>query len=441
MSLSDEPIIPTEPPQPESDPVRGRRRRATRRSSIPTDPEGQAALISALSRRAYPSIELFVFSLACGAILGLGFFLDSQAVLLLGILAAPLMIPWVGFLLASLTGSFRFLFETFMALLISAVLVFIGGLLIGVLIRFTAERTLTNVFLHARLWPPALVVLAIGAITLVVSFARSEEKPFLPSVIVAYAFYLPINAAGFGIGSGLPGVWPQAILVFCVHFMLASILGLVTLLALRLRPTLRGIAFSGITLAAFAGTLFILMGSGFPSTNDAGTISTSTPTMKPSPLPTLTPSLTLTVTSSPRPSSTPTRTPKAAATSDGTITATATKPTSTPVTNSPTPTRTQSATNTPTLTAEPTIILGKVNAPAELGGANLRQTPGGQFVKTLDNGTVVNIYSDFRQTNGETWIHVFVTIDGKRYEGWLLETVLSYATPEPNFGPTQTPTP
>ena len=118
MSFPDEPIIPSDPTPPpaqdsRADEARARRRRPTRRDSIPKDAKGQAALISALSRRAYPSFELFVFSLTCGVVLGLGFLLDSQAVLLLGVLATPLMIPWVGFLLAILTGSPRFLFETF----------------------------------------------------------------------------------------------------------------------------------------------------------------------------------------------------------------------------------------------------------------------------------------------------------------------------------------
>ena len=119
MPLSDEPIIPLEPsPRPAHDPNagRGRRRRVTRRDMIPNDAVGQAAFVFDLARRAYPSFELFVFSLVCGAILGLGYLLDSQAVLLLGILVAPLMTPWVGFLLSILTGSPRFLFETFMAL-------------------------------------------------------------------------------------------------------------------------------------------------------------------------------------------------------------------------------------------------------------------------------------------------------------------------------------
>jgi hypothetical protein len=459
MSFSDEPIIPTEPtptPPPQArdaNAARSRRRRANRREMFPANAEGQAALISDLSRRAYPSFELFVFSLVCGAIIGLGFLLDSQAVLLLGILITPLMTPWVGFLLAILTGSPRLLFETLMALLISAVIVFLGGLLTGFAARLFLPITLTNVFIHARLWIPALVVLAIGAITLVASFVRSENKPFLPSVVIAYAFYLPINAGGFGLGSGVPGIWPQGILVFAVHFALAGILGLFTLFALRLRPTLQGIFFSAITLLLFAGILIILMGSGFPLPNQViAATSTPSPTLttQPTPLPSPTPSLTATTTSSPRPSSTSTSLLTATVTpTSGTVTVTTTVTiTSTPATatNGPSPVPltlaiTLPATETPTvtLTFEPQTISGTISA-SEGGGANLRQTPNGKYLMTLDNGTLVEIYPDFRQVNGVAWIHVLVTRNGQRVEGWLLESVVSYATPVPNFEPSATPT-
>ncbi|MBE0669989.1 MAG: hypothetical protein IH588_05315 [Anaerolineales bacterium] len=439
MSQSEDPIIPTELPSRPREEIRNRRRRATRRSSIPRDADGQATLISDLSRRAYPSFELFIFSLVCGAILGLGFLLDSQTVLLLGILVAPLMTPWVGFLLAILTGSPRFLFETLMALLISGVLVFIGGLLTGFAARLFMPMTLTNVFVHSRLWLPALVVLAIGAVTLVASFARSEAKPFLPSVLIAYVFYLPISAGGFGLGSGLQGVWPQGLLVFLTHFALASALGLITLYALRLRPSLGGIIFSGIALLLFAGILFSFMGSGFPPV-EAAIVATSTPTTEPSPLPSPTSSLTPTATNTVRPSSTSApRTPTNSATPDGTITVTVTGKTPTPVPLTISVTLPATETPTITLTIPTTPTYAKIAA-NEGGGANLRQTPGGKYIMTLLNGTIVETYSDFREVNGVTWVHVFVTVNGQRLEGWLLESVIAYATPAPNFEPTSTPT-
>jgi len=416
MSSSDDPSMPVEPPRPPHEGVRNLRRRATRRSSIPADAEGQATLISDLSRRAYPSIELFVFSLVCGAILGVGFLLDSQTVLLLGILVSPLMTPWVGFLLAILTGSPRFLFETLMALLISVALVFIGGLLTGFAARLFMPMTLPNVFIHSRLWIPALVVLAIGAVTLVASFARSESKPFLPSILIAYVFYLPISAGAFGLGTGLEGVWPQGLLVFVAHFALASALGLITLYILRLHPSLGGKVFSGIALLLFAGILIALMGSGFPSAVEANGASSTLPPSTLSLPPT---------TISPRPSSIPAaRSPTVETPSPVPLTLNVTLP--------------PAETATVTLTLQATPIYGMVSA-SEGGGANLRQTADGIYILTLLNGTIVETYSEFQVVNGVTWIHVYATLSGQKIEGWLLESVIAYATPAPNFEASSTP--
>ncbi|HNJ12590.1 MAG TPA: hypothetical protein PLN43_03380, partial [Anaerolineales bacterium] len=68
-----------------------------------------------------------------------------------------------------------------------------------------------------------------------------------------------------------------------------------------------------------------------------------------------------------------------------------------------------------------------------------RQTPNGKYLMTLDNNTVVEIYPDFKVVNGITWLHVYVIRNDQQIEGWLLESVVSYATPEPNFEPSSTP--
>lgn len=420
------PEDPLGTPQPEGPlpqpPVR--RRRVTRRSSIPTDAEGQAELIASLARRAYPSIELFVFSLVCGAILGLGYLLDSQAVLLLGILVAPLMTPWVGFLLSVLSGSVRFMFETLMALFISILFVFLGGLLTGFAALPFMPRTFDNVFLHSRLWLPELIVFALGAITLVISFARSEDRPFLPSVIVAYSFFLPVSAAAFGIGAGLPNVWMQGLLVFITHFAFISTLGLITLFILRLRPSVSGLIFSGVVLTAFVGLLLFVAGSGSPFRTEAQT--QAAPDVQAAP-----PTPTLEQAAAPIPSPTPT------------ASLAARTPTAEDVSPSPVPLTleiTLPATQTPTitLTIQPTPVYGKVSA-NEGGGANLRDAPGGTYIMTLLNGTIIETYSEFQVLNNVTWVKVFASVNGQKIEGWLLESVVSYATPAPNFEASATP--
>jgi hypothetical protein len=162
MNFSDEPIYPTDPaPSPSDEPAqhsapmsRARRRRA-RREIVPADSEGRAALVTALARRAYPTYEFFIYAVLCGALLGLGYLLDSQAVLIFGSLLAPLMLPWAGITLSLVIGSVRFFFETLMALLIGAVLVMLSGALTGFAARVFMPLTLTNAFVHSRLWLPA----------------------------------------------------------------------------------------------------------------------------------------------------------------------------------------------------------------------------------------------------------------------------------------------
>lgn len=432
MTLPDQPIFPTDPePQPESQrPERvertSARRRRTRRQMLPLDAEGRAALVTSLARRAYPNYEFFLFAVLCGALLGLGYLLDSQAILLFGILLAPLMTPWIGMTLSLVTGSVRFFIETFVAFLISAMLIFLSGLMAGLAARAFLPRTFNDAFLHSRLWIPDLLALVIGAVLLTVSFVRSEEKPFLPSVLLAYSLFLPISAAGFGLGSGVDGLWPQGALVFATYFGAALLAGLITLFALRFRPTLAGAVMSGAAGIIIVAALIFLMGSGFGPKKEAAVnvtpTRTATATVKPSPQLVLPAS----ATTSPRPSSTPR------------------VETATPFTPSPVPLTlavTLPLTETPTitLTIEATPVYAKISSDTG-GGVNLRKTPNGTYIATLDNGSIVEVLPEVLEVSNTPWAHVIATKNGKRLEGWILQSVLSTATPVPNWLPSATDT-
>ena len=120
----------TQPPVPDPDSrisARARRRRA-RRTYFPKDAQGRAAVFAALAKRAYPSYELFIFSLVCGAVLGVGYIFDSYSVLVLGILFAPLMLPWVGLVLSIISGTPRLFVQT------------LAGLSIGCIADFRGQR-------------------------------------------------------------------------------------------------------------------------------------------------------------------------------------------------------------------------------------------------------------------------------------------------------------
>ena len=429
MNYSEPTSQPTPEHTPEFESARARRRRAQRRAYFPTDEEGRAALFTHLARRAFPSYELFVFSLISGLFIGLGYFLNAQALLIFGVLVAPLMTPWIGISLATIAGAGRFFLQTVTAFLVSSLMLFLSGLLAGVASRTlpNSARTFTEAFVHSRLWWPDIAILVIGAIILTISFVRSEDRPYLPSALFAYGILLPIGAAGFGLGSGVEGIWPQGLQVFLIHIASATFFCIISLFFLRFYPTSTGgIAMTGIILVALIA--FVSLQTGFVDwiKIQAGLSKPVPATVTPTePIPT--PSAG--ITPSPRPSQTevfigvPTASPSVTA-SPKTITAEATEIVDTA---------------TSTITAEPTPIIGIIRA-SEGGGAFIREKPGGKVLATLGNGSAVTIVpNDLQDINGIIWVHVIAFTNDVRVEGWMIQTVLVTATPVAEWQPSSTP--
>jgi SH3-like domain-containing protein len=69
----------------------------------------------------------------------------------------------------------------------------------------------------------------------------------------------------------------------------------------------------------------------------------------------------------------------------------------------------------------------------ENGGANLREEPGydGKIIRPYNNGTLVQVLSETEEIGGILWMRVRVVSDGT--EGWMLLSLLSMATPAPNW--------
>jgi hypothetical protein len=333
------------------------------------------------------------------------------------------MTPWVGMVLAIITGSVRFFSETLVALLISAMLVFLSGLMSGLAARAFLPLTFNNAFTNSQIWYPGLAVLALGSILLVISFVRSEDRPFLPSVMLAYSFLTPISAAGFGLGSGVEGLWPAGALVFVVHLALASLLGMITFLVFRFRPSQLGWLMSlgaGIVIVA---ALVFLMSPGLGSRPEpVVVVPTQTQTVEPSPQVVIAP----TSTASPKPTFTP-------------RVQTATPFTPSPVALTLEVTLPATETATITLTVEPTPVYAKISSDTG-GGVNLRKSPNGSYIATLDNGSVVVVLPEVQDVSGTLWAHVIATKNGRQLEGWILQSVLTTATPVPNWEPSSTPT-
>lgn len=375
------------------------RRRRARRTLIPASNDARAAVLENLARRAFPSFEFFLFSLLAGAIIGAGFLLDSQSILLLGILIAPLMAPWVGIVLATVTGSGRFFLQTLAGFIISAGLIFGSSYLAGTVTRIFPAQSFLEAIIHSHLWWTNLLVLVLGSILLVTSFVRSEKHPILPSVMLTYELFLPLSAAGYGLGSGYPDFWPNGILVFSVHLALATLVGLLTLVVLGFRPRRLPGCLMSLIVGLLALGVFAWLSGAVSFIMDRFDYSSFSPILQE----------TITATPTSKASFSPTPTSQIFPI----------EPTLTPTFQIPT-----SEIPTSTLTPEATPVYALIYSET---GANVRAEPGSEtIIARLPNDYLVEILPEIQVLNGITWLHIR-TADGD--EGWIIQSLVVTATP------------
>jgi hypothetical protein len=251
-------------------------------------------------------------------------------------------------------------------------------------------------------WPNVLL-LVVGAVLTTYGMVRSENKPAVPSVALAYTLCLPAGLAGFGMARGDGVLWPDGLIVFAVSLTASILLGTLTLAVLGFKPlTLFGYTL-GTTIAITSLTVLIGL-SGLPAAFKAE-VPVTIPTLLVLPSNTPRPSPTITLT----PSTTPTFTPE---------------PTLTP-THTLVPTRT----STITATLAPTPVWAAVYAPNNAGGL-IRAEPraGSKIVGSVLNNVLVQILPEVEQAGSTTWVHVR-TLDG--LEGWIVQSLLITATPAP----------
>ncbi|PWH18205.1 MAG: hypothetical protein DDG60_00865 [Anaerolineae bacterium] len=395
---------------PEERPARPeapRRRRRTNRLLRRPEADELGEKLESIARRSAPTLDFFIFTFVSACVMAVGYLLNAPAILLLGIIVAPLMAPWVGAMLAASTGETRFLGQTLGALLTVVVMVFLIGVLGGFVSRLFQPMDSTQALLHARLWWYDLLLLLLGTIALMVSFIQSEERPILASLMVAYEFFLPVSAAGFGLGSGIEGIWPQAVLVFLVHLALSLIISLLIFFYMGFRP----VETSGYIVTTAVIVVSLAFVGGFFGLDTL--LSGRAEVVEPSPTPSATPTLTLL----PSPSLPPTKL--------ATITP---LPPTEPPTVTPVATQTTAFVQVPT--PLPTPIYGRVQAEAGGNGALIREEPGGKAITTVLNGYLVEFLpEDPVVLNGETWVKVLIRIPSRDIEGWMLLRLIVTATP------------
>ncbi|PWB54814.1 MAG: hypothetical protein C3F13_05995, partial [Anaerolineales bacterium] len=254
MSLPKTENIPDDP-----DLMPPARRRRARRLLAPLEVDERAIVLDRVRHRTSPSFDFFLFSALAGVIFGIGIMLDSPVVLVLGAVIAPLMAPVIGLSLATVVGSYKFFSRSLVALAIGSLIVFVMGAGAGLLGRVWIPASLNLAFYNATISADNIIVLTIGAIFTAATMAHSERSPAAPSVALAYTLYLPLVVAGFGLGSGVPHLFPDGLVVFLIHLAWAALLGAITLAILGFRPmTIMGYTLGGVvTLFGIAAAIGI----------------------------------------------------------------------------------------------------------------------------------------------------------------------------------------
>lgn len=399
MSLPKTEHIPDDP-----DLMPPARRRRARRLLAPLEADERAIVLDQLRRRTSPTFDFFLFSVVSAGIFCVGLYLDSPVILVLGAVFAPLMAPVVGLSLGTAIGSYKFFARSLVGLLVGCLLAFIVGVTAGLLGRVWVPASLLQAYNSAELSVINFMVLSVGAIFTAATMAHHERSPGAPSVALAYTLLLPVVTAGFGLGSGVPHLFPDGLVVFAIHLAWGVVLGAIILAILGFRP----LSLLGYTLGAavtLIGVALVVGVGAYSATLGIFGTPLAAATYTPTPTPSLTPI-----------PPTPTRT-------------------NTPVPPSLTPTitLTPTLTPTPTLTYTPTPVPVYARiAPEE--GAIIRQEPGFDapiIYPGIVQGTLVKLLGDSQDVDGHTWVLVLVVEDER--QGWMMQSLLLIATPEPNW--------
>lgn len=375
------------------------RRRRARRLLAPLDADERADFLDLVVRRASPTFDFFFLALISACVLAVGIRLDSPAVLVLGAALAPPLAPLVGVGLGAVVGSGKLFWRSLAGMAIACLLYFATGWIAGSYFSAPAGAEILQAMTLTRISGMNFIVLAAGAVLTTASIVRAagEDDRFvfiLPSVALAYALFLPLAAAGYGLGARIAHLWPDGLVVFTLHLTWSILLAALTLALMGFRP----LTLFGYTVGGAIALLGVILAIGLSSFSAVVTARFG--------LPTPTPTLTLT------PTATATHTP-----------------TPIPPTVTPTPTLTLTPTltpsRTPTPTATPVLAIVRIDLPE---GVRIRNTPAGETSGFISKGSLIILLPETEVVNGENWVRV-QTPSGDI--GWILTSLIQRVTATP----------
>lgn len=394
--------LPTSEPLPSNpdDRITASRRRRIRRSSKPWTDEDREDFLQTLTRQVTPSYDFFVSSLLAGVTIAAGLLVQSDALVILGILFAPFLGPLFGVAVSVVSGSIKTLLKSVLSLAAGGLFVFGLGALAGALMPMLRIRPIPVVETTSAYTWPNFLLLAVGSGLSVLMLVRSpRQKPLVANIAIIYGLFPRLTAAGFNLVAYNDSAWIAGITIVGVHLVWTMVVAVLVFILLGHGPR----SLFGFVLTAL---LLGLLAAGFMSAADARV---PVGQLLPTPPPIV---VTAQNSATSAPTATITPVPQVGQSPMATLTAT--------ITFAPTNTATV------TITPHPTPIYARVEAPTG-GGALLRDNPDGKIISSLLNGNMLEVISDpLRGASGIIWVQVR-TESG--LVGWVVQSLLATATP------------
>ena len=206
---------------------------------MPTlEAEERSTVYREIREGARTDIDFFVMITLAAIIATLGLLLDSAAVIIGGMLVAPLMSPIIGVALSIALGNVRLLRDAAESTIKGAFLAIVVGLFVASISPLSA---VTGEIL-ARTRPNLLdlvVALASGAAG-AYAMSRKGVSAALPGVAIAAALVPPLGVVGTGLAISRVDVAAGGLLLFTTNLVAITLAGAVVFLFLGFRPT-RGV--------------------------------------------------------------------------------------------------------------------------------------------------------------------------------------------------------
>lgn len=381
-------------------------------------PTGFNGFLDQVARRLEINIETFLVGSISLLVFALALLMDKLALFVLGLLIAPILSPILGLAIGINLGSWRFIKIGLISFLLNIISFFVVSGFSGFIARQFPERDFQIWKLFQNFEWAEIILLIVGILIMISTILKNpRQSSLVANVALAYCFYLPLISAGFAFGLGLKNEFLSALSTFILFVGISVVVGVIVLFLYKIRPN--GFKNS-IPLILFFG-LIVLGVVGF-YLNNQNRLDVQSLVKENNQNSQVDPTNTLEITEL-------IKTPSIS-TSTGIIVPSSTVEVFLETQGLNTETVIIAATNTATITLTPLpeVVWAEIQSP-EGNGANIRQGPGFSYniVKTVLNGTAVQVLENVEVVEGVTWIQVRF-IDG--VEGWIVRNLIVSATPE-----------